>query len=160
EALCEQIGDVDAIRKCAGRFELTAEESSQIYVRESTGVIMIKTDHRRIMRSQLCAIAVAVLIAAVAGCGSDNSESDSSTAASSQADGHCEAASGDDFCSQFDANGGNATLVGPLAFWEPAGNVSDALDERLKAMGDIEPPDEIAEYWNDVKSFYDELKTA
>lgn len=112
------------------------------------------------MRRQICAIAVAVLIAAVAGCGSDNSESDSSTASSSQADGHSEAASGDDFCSQFAANGGDATLVGPLAFWEPAGNVSDALDERLKAMGDIEPPEEIAEYWNDVKSFYGELKTA
>lgn len=44
--------------------------------------------------------------------------------------------------------------------WEPAGSVSDAQDKRFKAMGDIEPPEEIAEYWNEVKSIHVELKTA
>lgn len=107
------------------------------------------------MRRRWGTVAVAAVMAVTpAACGGDESDGD----ATSSDEPKAAAPQGDDFCDEFTANGGNGSMVGPIAVWESKESLTQTLDANLSVMGDLTPPDEIAEYWADAKSYYTQLR--
>ena len=69
------------------------------------------------------------------------------------------AASGD-FCDTFAANGGTGATIGPVLTFATKEEIVPDVRERLDAMGDLEPPAEIAAEWGLMKQYYTDLLAA
>jgi len=111
------------------------------------------------IRSRLGVIlaAGAVSTALLAGCSPTTTTAEPGTDPGQTAD--APAASGD-FCSEFEANGGTGATVGPLQTWLVKEDILPDVQGRLDAMGDIEPPAEIADAWTIMKDYYSDLLAA
>jgi hypothetical protein len=69
------------------------------------------------------------------------------------------AASGD-FCADFETNGGGGATIGPVLTFVPKEDILADAQPRLDAMGDLEPPAEIATEWGVVKQYYADVVAA
>jgi hypothetical protein len=65
-----------------------------------------------------------------------------------------------DFCTEFEANGGDGATVGVVLTFAAKEEILADAQPRLDAMGDLEPPDEIAAEWDVMKQYYADVVTA
>ncbi|MCU1638140.1 MAG: hypothetical protein JWL94_787 [Microbacteriaceae bacterium] len=64
------------------------------------------------------------------------------------------------FCADFTTAGGDSSTVGPLGLSLPKERLSAQISERLTRMGDLEPPQPIAESWSKYKAFFADVRLA
>ncbi len=64
------------------------------------------------------------------------------------------------FCANFTANGGDGATIGTVQIWLPREQVLTAVQGKLAAMGNIAPPNKIADAWNATKDYYQRLDDA
>jgi ABC-type transport system substrate-binding protein len=96
-------------------------------------------------------------LALLAGCAAPSAPT---TGSDTGTDGGDAAAASGDFCTEFESNGGNGSMLGPVQSWLPKEDLLPDVQSRVDAMGDIEPPADIATEWGVLKTYYTDLLTA
>lgn len=97
---------------------------------------------------------VAGLILALGACSADD-DTTAPTPAPTQ-----KTSSGNAFCNDFAAEGGDATTLGPFQDFEAKEELAEEVSSRLAAMSGVEPPPELADAWKRYRSYYSSVKTA
>lgn len=93
------------------------------------------------------------------GC-SNPSESTARTETAPPAESAPANAPSDDFCGEFVERGGNGATFTMFALWEPRANILNRTTEVLGVMGDIQPPETIANEWAQYKDLVTRVHAA
>lgn len=110
------------------------------------------------MKKSLIITVTTCALLSLGACGSGDAKDGESTNDSAGASTTKSPAASATFCEKFEDNGGDARTVGPIAAYELKETLLKKIDEKLKAMGDLKPPEEIATHWDAAKTYYHKLR--